>query len=144
MLTGLGGAFNNYVYEIPIVNRPGYCINHWEAINVLVALRTFSQFIRGNYVTISCDNQTAVNSLNFGRGADPVLNSILHNLWLIQAGFDCEVYFTHIKGKLNVTADILSRFNNLKNPIASLFASLNQVPIWLKVPQDALLLNPDI
>jgi hypothetical protein len=51
-LTGLGGAFYNYVYEMPIVNRPGYCINHWEAINILFALCTFSQFIRGNYVTI--------------------------------------------------------------------------------------------
>jgi hypothetical protein len=143
-LSGLGGAFRNYVYEMAIVPRPDYCINHWEAINILVALRTFSKFIQGSHVTIWCDNQTAVSSLNLGRGADPVLHAILRNLWLIQAGSDCSIQFSHIKGKLNVTADILSRWHSLKNPLASLFYSLNNVPIWVVPPDDVLSLNQDI
>jgi hypothetical protein len=143
-LSGIGGVFNNYVYEMAIVHRPNFCINHWEAINILVALRTFSKFIQGKNVTIWCDNQTAVNSLTSGRGADPVLHSIARNLWLIQAGSDCILNFSHIKGKLNVTADILSRFHTIKNPVASLFYSLNTVPVWLSPPPDALYLNPDI
>jgi hypothetical protein len=140
-LSGLGGAFNNYVYAMAIIPRPEFCINHWEAINILVALRTFSKFIQGSHVTIWCDNQTAVSSLNLGRGADPVLHSISRNLWLIQAGSDCSLQFSHIKGKLNVTADILSRWHSLKNPVASLFYLLNNIPIWVTPPEDALFVN---
>jgi hypothetical protein len=127
-----------------IIPTPDYCINHWEAINILVALRTFSKFIQGNHVTIWCDNQTAVSSLSLGRGADPVLHSISRNLWLIQAGSDCLIQFSHIKGKLNVTADILSRWHSLSNPVSALFYSFNNVPIWVKPPADALFLNQDI
>jgi hypothetical protein len=43
-LSGLGGVLNNYVYELSISHQPGYCIAHWEAINILVALRTFAPF----------------------------------------------------------------------------------------------------
>jgi hypothetical protein len=43
-LSGLGGFLGNYVYELLIFPKPEYCIVHWEAINILVALRTFSQF----------------------------------------------------------------------------------------------------
>jgi hypothetical protein len=143
-LSGIGGVFNSYVYEMAIFHKPGFCINHWEAINILVALRTFSKFIQGNHVTIYCDNQTAVHSLTSGRGADPVLHSISRNLWLIQAGSDCLLKFSHIKGKLNVTADILSRWHSITNPVASLFFSLNAIPIWLVPPEDALYLNQDI
>jgi hypothetical protein len=127
-----------------IIHRLNFCINHWEDINILVALRTFSKFIQGNNVTIWCDNQTAVNSLTSGLWADPVLHSISRNLWLIQAGFDCILNFSHIKGKLNVTADILSHFHTIKNLVASLFYSLNADPIWLTPPPDVLYLNPDI
>jgi hypothetical protein len=43
-LSGLGGILGNYVYELTIAAKPGYSIAHWEAFNVLVALRTFSSF----------------------------------------------------------------------------------------------------
>jgi hypothetical protein len=31
------------------------------------------------------------------------------NIWLEQAKIDCEIFFTHIIGKQNVVADLLSR-----------------------------------
>jgi hypothetical protein len=55
-LTGLGGVFCKYVYELPIIHKPDYCIAHWEAINILLALRVFSSFVQGRQVTIWCDN----------------------------------------------------------------------------------------
>jgi hypothetical protein len=67
-LSGLGGVLNNFVYKLTLPSHPGWCIAHWETINVLVALRVFSKFISGNYITIWCDNKVAVSILNSGRG----------------------------------------------------------------------------
>jgi hypothetical protein len=140
-LTGLGGVLGNYVYELAISHKPEYCIAHWEAINVLVALRTFSKFLPSKLVTIWCDNTVAVNILNSSRGKDPILHTIARNLWLLEAFLDCSISFSHIKGVCNATADLLSRWSTSKNPVAKLFSLLNAVPIWVKPPPDALFLD---
>jgi hypothetical protein len=140
-LTGLGAVLNNYVYELAIVHKPGYCIAHWEAINILVALRTFAPFLAHHNVTIWCDNSVAVSILNSGRGTDPVLQSIARNMWLWEAAADCNLVFSHIRGNLNSTANLLSRWRTKSNPLASLYALLNNIPVWMIVPQDALTLN---
>jgi hypothetical protein len=86
-LTALGGVggYIYYVNEIAIFDKLGFRINHWEAINFLVALHTFYKFIQGKNVTIYCENQTAVNSLTSGRGVDPVLHSIVQNLYRLDS-----------------------------------------------------------
>jgi hypothetical protein len=108
-LTGLGGVFNNYVYELPILHKPEYCIAHWEAINVLVALRTFSPFISHHNVTVWCDNMVAVSILTSARGSDSFLQSVARNMWLFEASIDCSIQFKHISGTSNGIADLLSR-----------------------------------
>jgi hypothetical protein len=90
-LSGLGGVLSNYVYELAIHHKPEYCIAHWEAINVLVAIRTFSHFIKQKSVTIWCDNLVAVNILNSGRGRDPIAYNIARNLWLLETALDCDI-----------------------------------------------------
>jgi hypothetical protein len=50
-LSGLGGVLGNYVYELAIVHKPNYCIAHWEAINILLAL-LFSPFLASRNVTV--------------------------------------------------------------------------------------------
>jgi hypothetical protein len=131
-LRGLGGVLNNFVYKLALPPRPGWCIAHWEAINILVALRTFSNLISGKYVTIWCDNQVATNILNSGRGVDPILNTISRNIWLFQSGCDCDIEFTHIKGKNNIIADMLSRWDSYANPHSHIFSLLNNLPIWFQ------------
>jgi hypothetical protein len=106
-LRGLGGALHNFLYKYTLPHHLGWCISHWEAINILVALRTFSKFIQGKNVTIWCDNQVATNILNSGRGVDPILNTISRNIWLFQAGGDCDIKFVHIKGKYNTVLGYL-------------------------------------
>jgi hypothetical protein len=102
-LTGLGGGvFNNYVYELPILHKPEYCIAHWEAINVLVALRTFSSFISYHNVTVWCDNTVAVSILTSARGCDPILQSVARNMWCFEASIDCSIPFKHISGASNI------------------------------------------
>jgi hypothetical protein len=141
-LSGLGGALNNHVYELPIVPRPDYCIAHWEAINVLVALRIFSPFLKGHNVKIWCDNQVAVSILSSARGMDPILQSIARNIWLVEDACDCTVSFSHIKGSLNKTADLLSRWVTKVNPVAELFQCLNDIPRWCVIPANILHLDP--
>jgi hypothetical protein len=143
-LRGLGGVLNNFVYKLALPHQPGWCIPHWEAINILVALRTFSHIIRGNHITVWCDNQVAVNILSSGRGVDPILTSISRNVWLFQAQWDCDIQFTHIWGSNNVVADMLSRWEAYSNPHARLFYLLNNLPIWLSTPSNALHLNHSI
>jgi hypothetical protein len=63
-----------------------------------------------------CDNKVAVSVLN---------------LWLFEAACDADITFSHVRGKLNVVADLLSRWSTRKNPTAELFKLLNTVPIWL-------------
>jgi hypothetical protein len=143
-LSGLGGALGNYVYELAITHQPGFCIAHWEAINILVALRVFSGLIKGRSIIVWCDNAGAVAMLNSGRGKDPLLQCIARNLWLEQASLDCEMIFTHIRGSANCVADLLSRWSVTSNPTAKLFQLLNNIPIWCSVSRDLLYLNQNI
>jgi hypothetical protein len=143
-LRGLGGVLNNFVYKLSLPSRPGWCIAHWEAINILVALRTFSHLISGNYVTIWCDNKVATSILNSGRGVDPILNSIARNISLFQASCDCDIQFAHIRAKNNIVADMLSRWGAYSNPHSQLFYLLSNIPVWLYPPSNSLHLNNSI
>jgi hypothetical protein len=67
-LSAIGGVFKNRVYSVPIGRKEGWSINQWEALNVLVALRTWSSFLRGKRFVIYCDNKVAVSIFNSGRG----------------------------------------------------------------------------
>jgi hypothetical protein len=141
-LTGLGGVFGKYVYELPIIHKPDYCIAHWEAINILLALRVFSSFLQGCQVTIWCDNNTAVSILSSGRGSDPLLQCIARKMSLFQAQMDCHIVYTHFRGSDNCIADLLSRWSVTPNPVAKLFQLLHSIPIW--IPVNMLSLNEDI
>jgi hypothetical protein len=94
-LSGLGGVLGNYVYELAIVHKPNYCIAHWEAINILFALRVFSPFLASRNVTVWCDNKVAVSVLTSGRGIDITLHRIARNLWHFEAACDADITFSH-------------------------------------------------
>jgi hypothetical protein len=51
-LSGLGGVLNAFAYRRALVDIPGWCIAHWEALNVLVALKDFSPFLSHQRVTV--------------------------------------------------------------------------------------------
>jgi hypothetical protein len=94
-LTGLGGVLSNCVYELSIDHKPDYCIAHWEAINILVAIRTFSSFIW-------CDNMVAVRrpwrpsvfimTLGF------LLYRFLH--YCVLSSFSCVANFQYLRLKI--------------------------------------------
>jgi hypothetical protein len=75
-LKGVGEAFSNSVYELPLPHHPGWCIVHWEGMNILIAVRVFSRCIACNVVIIWCDSKVTVSVLNSGRGSDSILHSV--------------------------------------------------------------------
>jgi hypothetical protein len=62
----------------------------------------------------------------------------------VEAALDCDIVFSHVRDIHNCTADLLSRWHGTNNPISKLFALLNQVPVWLPVHPEALILNESI
>jgi hypothetical protein len=144
-LGGLGAIWENNVYALDIKGLfPGKIIAHLEAINVLLAVRTWFSEFRGRVVNIHCDNMVAVQILASGRGADTYINTISRNLWLLTAKGDISLQFHHIEGKKNILADLLSRFGQIYNPIAVLYKELNDSPVWINPQIADLLLDESI
>jgi hypothetical protein len=91
-----------------------------------------------------CDNKVAVSVLGTGREVDPILQSISRNLWVMGAMLDCDIEFAHVRGVDNKVADLLSRWEEVGNPVAKDFGYLNNIPIWCSPPANVFDLNFDI
>jgi hypothetical protein len=76
--------------------------------------------------------------LHFGHGRDPILHSIARNITILQAALDCDVEFSHIPGRLNTVTEILSCWESIPSPTATLFALHPTPPIWCSVPSGAM------
>ena len=115
-LTGIGGYTNTHVYfqTIPQCYRMALSIVHFEMMNVMVAFRLWAQAWTNSRVEVHCDNAAVVSVLNSGSSRDPFLAACARTLWLLKAKFNILVTVSHIRGKDNVYADILSRWPNMK------------------------------
>jgi hypothetical protein len=128
-LSGIGARVNNKVYAYQINGR-GENIAYWEALNVLVALRTWAEVFRHRMVRIWCDNAAAVSILQTSRGSDRVLQAIARNIWLLSAIWDINLVCEHIPRDKNDIADLLSRWRSHRAPVARLYELLNDQPEW--------------
>ena len=143
-LRGLGGVWQNMIYHLPIpMGFKGLSIVHLEMLNILVAVKVFCTHWKGKNILIHCDNFAVVNVLRSGRARDPYLAACAHNIWLWAATHDINVTYTHVSGKSNRTADLLSRWTNSYANIAELTA-LVQSPIWVQVGLEALEIDAEI
>jgi hypothetical protein len=111
---------------------------------VLMAIRFFAFILAGRTVTVWCDNQAAVSILCSSRGSVPVLHSVARNLWLLAVIIDCDLQFSHIRGADNKVADLLLRWDDQPAPTALLFQLLNDMPVWVRSPEDVWNLSQDI
>ena len=111
-LTGAGGVCGVMVYavKIPEMTYPNVTIVHLEMINVLVAVRLWAKNFQDARVQLHCDNAAVVAVLNAHKTKDFLLSAILRNIWLITAMKNIEFLATHISGKNNTIADVLSRW----------------------------------
>ena len=88
-------------------------------------------------ILIYCDNFAVVNVLRSGKARDPYLAACARNIWLWAAIHDMHVTYTHVSGKNNRTADLLSRWTNSYANIAEP-TTLVPSPIWAQVGLEAL------
>ena len=115
-LRGLGARWGSRIYTLTL--PLGYLdmnIAHLEILNI-VALRVWHQFWANKKVAIACDNEAVVHVLNTGRTRDLTLAAIAHNIQFEAARDNIDLQVNHIPGKLNVVADLLSRWTTVAHP----------------------------
>jgi hypothetical protein len=139
-LTGIEARFNNKVYAYCIEGK-GDNIAYWEALNVLVALRTWANKFRHRTVLVWCNNAAAVSILQTSKGSDKILQAIARNIWLLSAIYDINLVCEHIPGGSNHIADLLSRWHSHRAPVADLYKLLNDQTEWHSVKANNLLLD---
>ena len=76
-------------------------------LNVVVALKIWSQLWENQKVMICCDNQAVVEVLKTGKTKDSFLATCARNVWFITAIVNIEIVVIHVPGKDNPTADLL-------------------------------------
>ena len=112
-LTGGGGFCEGHGYYA--VEYPD-CITCWkfsisslECFNVLLALRLWAPSWSGKYVLLFCDNAAKVGAANSCHAEDPLIRSVLREIWWLTAIWDVQLTVRHMPGSQMTTADMLSR-----------------------------------
>ena len=110
-LSGMGLYWDENVYAVSrhFLATQGLSITQLELLNVLIAFRTFARFWTGQWVKFHIDNKAVVFALNNGRIKDNYMQQVARSIWLLLATHDIKLECTHIPGKDNIKADILSR-----------------------------------
>ena len=131
-LTGMGGVWRNKVYTSNmdvIERRERFTLVHYEAFNVLLAIRLWGPLFKGKSVLVWCHNWAIVRILSSGKGSEPTLLAVARNIWLELARFDVELVIQHSSGHRNVVADLLSGWSR-ELDAASQLQGLVQHPEW--------------
>ena len=75
---------------------------------------------------IYCDNLVVVSVLQSGKTKDPILATFSRNIFMFASKFDIFLKVSHVPGKHNIVADLLSRWDN---------SDKNRETLSLLVPQ---------
>ena len=143
-LQGLGGAFDNMVYALPIpLGFKNYTIVHLEILNLVVALKLWGSHWKDKTVEIKCDNMAMVEVLRSGRARDSILAMCARNIWLLAAMFNVKLVINHIPGSHNTVADLLSRWQGTWADNHKLQNILTH-HIWIPAHIDLTILNEHI
>ena len=116
-LKGLGGYHEGEVYAIPVLLylENMLSIVHFEAANIVVALRVWAGSFQNRQCIIWCDNFAVVNAFNSHKIRDSFLSACVRTVWLLCAEHNIQLIVKHIKGTNNTYADILSRWYYYSN-----------------------------
>ena len=131
------------VYALPIPRgHENYDICQLEMVNIVVALKIWANHWKNKRIHVFCDNIAVVQVLNTGKARDSILATCARNVWLIAAIFNIELKFSHISGKTNVIADLLSRWSMVPDPHEKLKQMLPQYK-WVDSHIELTALNHD-
>ena len=143
-LTGLGGRCGLMVYHLPIIQvMPGWTIVHLEMVNIMVATKIWSAHWANKRISIKCDNQAVVQVLNSSRTRDPILATIMRNVWMLAAKFNINMSFVHVMGIHNPVGDLLSRWDGTPRAHTALGSLLPNFEVVYS-HQSLLHMNTDI
>ena len=141
-LVGLGGVWKNYVYHFPVARGfMQWTIVHLEMVNILLAVRAFAVHWSHKKVLIKCDNEAVVCVLTNSRTRDAFLGAC--NVWQTAAWYDIELTYTHVLGKHNPVADLLSRWTGSPQDCAKLHRYVEK-PLWLQLKIEMLHVDYEI
>ena len=116
-LKGLGGYYEGAVYAIPLL--PCFeimlSIVHFEAANIMVALKLWATKFQNQQCVVQCDNFAVVNAFTNNKIKDSFLLACVRTVWLICARYNIQLIVKHIRGVNNTCADILSRWHHYGN-----------------------------
>ena len=142
--TGLGAVFQNMIYALPLPqDHLNYNIAQLEMLNIMVALKVWGYTWQNMRIEIKCDNLAVVQVLQEGKARDPLLATIARNIWMLTSVFNIHLSVSHIAGKNNATADLLSRWWVTENRDQKLSTLLHSWK-WIPTHIDLLKLNHSI
>ena len=141
---GGGGGHGQMVYALDIPkNYMNYSIVHLEILNIMVALKVWGCYWQDKYIELFCDNLAVVQVLQTGKARDSRLATFVRNIWLITSIFNIHLAVTHIPGKNNSVADLLSRWKVTPHNQTKL-SSIKPMYQWVPTHLDITLLNCQI
>jgi hypothetical protein len=108
-------------------------IHHKEMFSIVMLCLTWGQRLQGKTILIYCDNEASVDSITAGRCDDPILMSMIRELFYIRARFSFQLKAVHIPGKRNTRADALSRPDK-RHTAWTIRPSLNSLPTRPVIP----------
>ena len=111
-LSGCGAVAGDHFYAARFpesVTGAGHTIAHLELLNVVVALKMWSDRWAGWTVQIYCDNLNSVYVLQSGRSRDSFMQACAREVFLVTAAGDKDIQVCHRPGLSMIWADALSR-----------------------------------
>ena len=120
-LKGIGATFNGFIYEAKIPGKfAHFDIAALEMLNILVALRVWADAWKNCTIEVHCDNLSVVTVLCSGKTKNSSLATISRNIFMVASRYDIFLKVSHIPGKENKIADLLSRWDNSPSNILKL------------------------
>lgn len=131
---GLGGWFEDRWFSIVLPKTDHTVPIHLlEFCAVAIAIVTWSDKLSNKQVLISTDNNDIVQVWKTGSCKDKALMSLVRKLFLFIANRNINVLMTHVAGKENLFADLLSRLQVVR------FLQLHSsaLPVPSQIPEEA-------
>ena len=113
-LTRGAGLMGKYFYSCQFpefILQQFLHISCLEMLNLVVAVKLWSNSWAGKSVIINCDNSATVDTIQHGRARDKFLLKCARVIWFHTARLDIDLQVKHKPGVLMHTVDSLSRLN---------------------------------
>ena len=110
-----------------------------ELVPIIISCMVWGSLLKQRSTEFHCDIQGLVAVINKGSSKDAVVMHLLRCIWFFTAVFDIHITATHIAGKLNNAADMLSRNQAAKFLKAHLHMPISATPL---LPSLLLLVSP--